>query len=526
LVMLAEADPSCLSANNDWQLAPLSVAYLKGHYGIVEWLVDGPCSSIVDVNCRDQSGATLLSSAIKFYDCFDDKNILKQLQFLIGKGANCSLKDARLNSPFHYFCCVPCKLFVEDTKDSVDEDENKKRLTKDEYRRCVDLLLASGVKLMDKNDEGEDALQLAIKAGNLFLAELILEKLLVQDPTLQSLDVQSSTKNKEYGFLHALIALPFQVYNDRFMWARKYGPAGGQYNIIPFLDKLISLNPERIRQWLWHKDANGQTSLTFLCRRYAEIQRENRGGSQNERSLKEFLSTMCAVVRHLARLDPKILLQNADTDDLDDYSPTDRKADAASDEDSGSGDTNEAENLRVFAQEEETKSLRKFSVLRYALEADGSFSSPVTSIVVGSETYHITNKLLMTVVEAAKEYRILHEAKSARKFSVLRYALEADGSFSSPVTSIVVGSETYHITNKLLMTVIEAAKEYRILHKILNERDADGYTSLLRVVSSGDLAASMYLLGSAHSLPNDESVERVDAATVEYRYCATEKKCE
>lgn len=55
-------------------------------------------------------------------------------------------------------------------------------------------------------------MHLAIKAGNLFLTELILEKMMVEDPTLQALEIQSDgTEDKADRFLHDLIALPFQV---------------------------------------------------------------------------------------------------------------------------------------------------------------------------------------------------------------------------------------------------------------------------------------------------------------------------
>lgn len=46
-------------------------------------------------------------------------------------------------------------------------------------------------------------------------------------------------------------------------------------------------------------------------------------------------------------------------------------------------------------------------MLSYALQANCIFSTPVTTVAVGSETYGITNKLLTTVVETAKEFHVL-----------------------------------------------------------------------------------------------------------------------
>lgn len=49
---------------------------------------------------------------------------------------------------------MKCKLHVENAGEDVDESENNNRLTKDEYRRCVDLLIKSGAEVAEKNDQG------------------------------------------------------------------------------------------------------------------------------------------------------------------------------------------------------------------------------------------------------------------------------------------------------------------------------------------------------------------------------------
>ena len=49
------------NAVNTWKLTPLSVALQKGHFGVVKTLLN---FASTDVNCKDDEGRTLVSSAI------------------------------------------------------------------------------------------------------------------------------------------------------------------------------------------------------------------------------------------------------------------------------------------------------------------------------------------------------------------------------------------------------------------------------------------------------------------------------
>ena len=72
-----------------FQIPPLGVAYLKGHNGCSDLLLSQPG---VDVNFKDDSGATLLLNACKSIMTVDT---LKQLKYLIKKGADVSAVDIR-----------------------------------------------------------------------------------------------------------------------------------------------------------------------------------------------------------------------------------------------------------------------------------------------------------------------------------------------------------------------------------------------------------------------------------------------
>lgn len=76
--LLLQAAPEALTMNNDWHLSPLAVAYLKGHVGIVDQLLEGPHADQVDINCTDNEGVTLVSSLIQFYQVSAYRNILPE----------------------------------------------------------------------------------------------------------------------------------------------------------------------------------------------------------------------------------------------------------------------------------------------------------------------------------------------------------------------------------------------------------------------------------------------------------------
>ncbi|VDM79168.1 unnamed protein product [Strongylus vulgaris] len=84
LKLLANIDPSCLKQENDWKLTPLSIAYLKGHYGIVRWLLEEE-AEYVDINGKDMEGVTLLSSLLRYADQSAQSELLEQMQYLLSR---------------------------------------------------------------------------------------------------------------------------------------------------------------------------------------------------------------------------------------------------------------------------------------------------------------------------------------------------------------------------------------------------------------------------------------------------------
>jgi hypothetical protein len=72
----------------------VGIAFLKGHMGLIDVLLDQPS---VDINVRDDQGMTLVALACS---TMLDETIVEQVRFLVeDKKADCSLADVNKATP-------------------------------------------------------------------------------------------------------------------------------------------------------------------------------------------------------------------------------------------------------------------------------------------------------------------------------------------------------------------------------------------------------------------------------------------
>uniref|UniRef100_A0A914E6J5 Uncharacterized protein n=1 Tax=Acrobeloides nanus TaxID=290746 RepID=A0A914E6J5_9BILA len=244
LNLLVQIEPDILNQPNDWHLTPLPIAYLKGHLGIVEHVLNGEYAEKIDINAVDNDGCTLLMLIIKNRDIIGpSKSIKDQVEYLISKGADASKVDSFSNSTLHYFASLNVKLKATHPDDFNPQNkthtfENKLRLTFKEYEQTIDYLLNAGAKLDVKNDKNSIPVDLALRTGNLILTRYLFEK----DPKL-SLDfwksIELECENRRTNVLHLLVDLPFKVHAEVNVWSGVYGPMEEQYDVIPILKNII-----------------------------------------------------------------------------------------------------------------------------------------------------------------------------------------------------------------------------------------------------------------------------------------------
>ncbi|KAF8788729.1 Poly [ADP-ribose] polymerase tankyrase like protein [Argiope bruennichi] len=185
LKLLIEAGAS-LNLPNDWKITPLSLAFMKGHMGLVDFLVEQPGIDInVDVN--NDSGMTLVMQALRSKI---NSSMLERIHFLVVKQkSDCSKVDLMGNNAFHHLVMSEVSEVELETKAQQEHDALIQEITK--------LLLDHGCDPMVRNKEGESPFNLAVKEGCLLLVKMFLDA-----GCELNLDVSHSGDN----ILHYLVA--------------------------------------------------------------------------------------------------------------------------------------------------------------------------------------------------------------------------------------------------------------------------------------------------------------------------------
>jgi len=157
LLLEAGAD---INAQNDWKLSPLLIALLKGHSGIVSQLLKKPG---IDVNCKDESGRTILSLAVEM---LSDETIEQMEYLLTTKGADPNIPDLGGDSALHHLAGLskPIRDFDKDwTKSQIAGwVENEWNL---QVKAC-ELLLRLGADVNQANALGTTPILKAVVSKN------------------------------------------------------------------------------------------------------------------------------------------------------------------------------------------------------------------------------------------------------------------------------------------------------------------------------------------------------------------------
>ncbi|XP_054722688.1 LOW QUALITY PROTEIN: uncharacterized protein LOC129232581 [Uloborus diversus] len=198
--LLIEAGAS-LNLPNDWKITPLSLAFMKGHMGLVDFLVEQPGIDI-NVEVNNESGMTLVMQALRSEI---NHSMLERIHFLVVKQkSDCTKVDFMGNNAFHHLVMAEvaqveieakmesCEEESDNQEDGCDEreaahkakaKEKEKLLFKEEAQQEHDaliqeitkLLLDHGCDPMVKNKEGESPFNLAVKEGCLLLVKMFLD---------------------------------------------------------------------------------------------------------------------------------------------------------------------------------------------------------------------------------------------------------------------------------------------------------------------------------------------------------------
>ncbi|KAK3611456.1 hypothetical protein CHS0354_032737 [Potamilus streckersoni] len=158
LLLKAGADPT---KANEWKTTPVSIAFLKGHIGLVDYLLSQPG---VDIDFKNDEGKTLTSIATSSPL---ENGLYEQIRYLIeDKKADPTIKDASGLDALHYLAANKIQHTSEETME--------KKM--DMSVKIAELLLSAGCDPSDQTEDGRTPLMFAIEQVNIRLVEYLVEK--------------------------------------------------------------------------------------------------------------------------------------------------------------------------------------------------------------------------------------------------------------------------------------------------------------------------------------------------------------
>ena len=108
----AGANANCY---NSWKLTPVAVAMLKNHFEVINKLLEFPN---IDINCKDDSGRTLLSNSIRSLS----EKCVNFVEMIISRhNADIRIPDLQGNTPLHHLCSKNTANFLAVSQQSLEK---------------------------------------------------------------------------------------------------------------------------------------------------------------------------------------------------------------------------------------------------------------------------------------------------------------------------------------------------------------------------------------------------------------------
>lgn len=232
LKMLIDAGAK-VNVFNDWKLTPLGVAYMKGHMGLADMLLQQPG---IDLNCQDENGMTLVALTLAGGGVVSPST-LEQLNYLIvEKKADCTVKDSHGNSALHTLAAseVP----TVNIRNIINADEVKKRIQL--QLKIAQLLLDHNCEPNDLNDEKLPPCMIAAKRGNMALANFLMKK-------GSRVTTEGRDSELQPTILHYLVS------------------NGNETDGTELLESLQLFQPEEVQKMLEMRNEKRQTPFIMAC---------------------------------------------------------------------------------------------------------------------------------------------------------------------------------------------------------------------------------------------------------------------
>ncbi|CAF0987776.1 unnamed protein product [Adineta steineri] len=199
LLIEAGANVNCV---NSWQTTCLAAGFLKGHYGICDYLLT---DHHVDINFKTDDGLTLVMLTVGL-DV--SSSSVQQLDYVVTKHkADCTCVDSNGNNAFHY---LASNISGQNIHYEKSEDEKAHH---DNFFQIAQALFDHECEPNKLNNKAQSALMIALEAGNFLLVDYLINKAQVEINPDVSHDGKNllhyfAIKCDEYDLIQTLIKLP------------------------------------------------------------------------------------------------------------------------------------------------------------------------------------------------------------------------------------------------------------------------------------------------------------------------------
>ncbi|CAF4358739.1 unnamed protein product, partial [Rotaria sp. Silwood2] len=160
LLIEAGANINCV---NLWQTTCLAAGFLKGHYGLCDYLLTG---HNVDINFKNEDGLTLVMLTVGLEVSLSSQ---QQLDYVVTKHkADCTCVDASGNNAFHY-------LATNTSGQGTDHmNVEAKNTHRDNFFKMAQILLDHKCEPNKMNNKAQTPLMVALESGNFILVDYLI----------------------------------------------------------------------------------------------------------------------------------------------------------------------------------------------------------------------------------------------------------------------------------------------------------------------------------------------------------------
>ncbi|CAF1193546.1 unnamed protein product [Rotaria sordida] len=370
LLIEAGANVNCV---NSWQTTCLAAGFLKGHYGLCDYLLT---EHHVDINFKTDDGLTLVMLSVGLEISLSSQ---QQLDYVVTKhNADCTCVDATGSNAFHYL--------ASNTSGQRSHYMNveAKNTLRDNFFKMAQILLDHKCDPNKMNNKVQSPLMIALESGNFILVDYLIN--------IAKIEINADISHDGKTLLHY-----FAI----------------QCNEYDLIQKLIKLPiNDQIKKMGQMFDDTGRTPFHYCASKFNEFCQQNKS-SQGTDQLKQQYQSILEMIEYClesVQCDPDVeikqineLNKSENEQDIDDENDKDEQT---NENIQPMDDTNDEE---IISKPKETSI---FSLLSTVQFIDNTIKHPLEIFLKKSKNlnvlHHETQRTPLLQAIFLQEYQTVH----------------------------------------------------------------------------------------------------------------------